>query len=194
MLFFWQTYLLFFVASSPIAYVAMYIAMTPKLSVEKRWQFAKKACWISLFILLSAGLLGQSLLNLLGVNLGAFRIAGGLLIGLMGLDMIKHDLEASQQTFSEDHVVVPLAFPMISGPGAISAVLIARTSVHTLLESIHFFSAIIDIMLTFYGLFYLAIKFSTKISPYAVSIIYKLSGIILMLLSTEFIHQGIMKI
>ena len=106
----------------------------------------------------AAGLLGQSLLNLLSVNLGAFKIAGGLIIGLMSLDMINHDLAGSQQTFSEDHVVVPLAFTMISGPGAISAVLIARTSVHTLLESIHFFSAIIGIMLTFYGLFYLAIN------------------------------------
>ena len=194
MLLFWQIYLLLFVASSPVAYVMMYIAMTPQLSQQQRWQFAKKACYISLFILLVIGILGQSFLTLLGVKLGAFRIAGGLIIGLIGLDMLQHNLETTSKTFSEEHVVVPLAFPMISGPGAISAIMIAKTSVHTFIDKIHFFSAIISIILTFYGFFYLAIKFSTKISSNIVTIIYKISGIILVLLSIEFIHKGIIKI
>ena len=132
---------------------------------------------------------GIKLLNLLGINIDAFRIAGGIVIGRMGLQMLKN-IPKTSQTFSESMLVVPLAFPMISGPGAISSLLIAQAKATTSLESFWVFLAILLIMATFYSLFFIAAWSSKFLSQYILLLLFKLSSIILLALSVDFIIQG----
>ena len=184
-----KTYSLFFVASAPLIYVALFVAMTPHHTPQQRWELSRKACHIALLILLMTAIFGIKLLNLLGVNVDAFRIAGGIVIGRMGLQMLKN-IPQTSQTFSEAMLIVPLAFPMISGPGAISSVLIAQANATTSLESFWVFLAILLIMATFYGLFFIAAWSSKFLSPYTLLLLFKLSSIILLALSVDFIIQG----
>ena len=184
-----KTYSLFFVASAPLIYVALFVAMTPHHTPQKRWELSRKACHIALLILLMTAIFGIKLLNLLGVNVDAFRIAGGIVIGRMGLQMLKN-IPQTSQTFSESMLIVPLAFPMISGPGAISSVLIAQANATTSLESFWVFLAILLIMATFYGLFFIAAWSSKFLSHYTLLLLFKLSSIILLALSVDFIIQG----
>ena len=192
--FFGQTYLLLFVASSPIAYVAMFVAMTPHLNTQERWDLSRQACHVSLCILLFVALLGEIVLNLLGVSLGAFRIAGGIVMALMGWDMLKDDLKQPHKRLSKEHVVVPIAFPMISGPGAISALMMARSSVVTLHDKLGLYSAVFCLMLTFYALFYVASFTSKFLKEEIILFIYRLSGIIILLIAVEFIAKGLQQI
>lgn len=189
--FFLKTYSLFFIASAPLIYVALFIAMTPHYTPQQRWELSRKACHIALLILLITAFFGIKLLSALGINLDAFRIAGGIVIGRMGLQMLKNAPQTSQ-TFSETMLVVPLAFPMISGPGAISSVLIAQANATNSLESFWVFLALLLIMATFYSLFFVAAWSSKFLSYYTLLILFKLSSIILLALSADFIIQGIL--
>ena len=177
-------------ASAPLVYVALFVAMTPHNTPQQRWELSRKACHIALLILLITAIFGIKLLNLLGINLDTFRIAGGIVIGRMGLQMLKGIPQMSQM-FSETMLIIPLAFPMISGPGAISSVLIAQTTATNPHESFWVFLAILLIMATFYGLFFIAAWSSKFLSHYTLLILFKLSSIILLALSVDFIFQGI---
>ncbi len=128
--------------------------MTPQCTPQQRWGFAKKPCYIALLILLITGIFGIKILTLLGINLHAFRIAGGIIIGDMGFKMLK-SVPKTFQTFSQEMLIVPLAFPMISGPGAISTTLIAQSNAQSLKEQLFVILAILLIMATFYMLFLL---------------------------------------
>jgi len=184
-----KTYSLFFVASAPLIYVALFVAMTPHHTPQQRWELSRKACHIALLLLLMTAFFGIKLLNLLSVNVDAFRIAGGIVIGRMGLQMLKN-IPQTSQTFSESMLIVPLAFPMISGPGAISSVLIAQANAITSLESFWVFLAILLIMATFYILFFIAAWSSKFLNHYTLLLLFKLSSIILLALSVDFIIQG----
>ena len=186
-----KTYSLFFVASAPLIYVALFVAMTPHHTPQQRWELSRKACHIALLILLITAIFGIKLLTVLGVNIDAFRIAGGMVIGRMSLQMLKHVPQTSQ-TFSETMLVVPLAFPMISGPGAISSVLIAQANATNLQEAFWVFLAVLLIMATFYALFFIAAWSSKCLSHYLLLLLFKLSSIILLALSVDFVIQGIL--
>ena len=184
-----KTYSLFFIASAPLIYVALFVAITPHYTPQQRWKLSRKACHIALLILLITAVFGIKLLMSLGIDLNAFRIAGGIVIGRMGLQMLKN-IPQTSQTFSESMLIVPLAFPMISGPGAISSVLIAQANAITSLESFWVFLAILLIMATFYSLFFIAAWSSKFLSHYTLLLLFKLSSIILLALSIDFIIQG----
>lgn len=185
-----KTYSLFFIASAPLIYVALFVAMTPQHTSRQRWNLSKKACHIAFLILLITAVFGIKFLTLLGVHIDAFRIAGGIVIARMGLQMLKNVPQTSQ-TFSESMLTIPLAFPMISGPGAISSVLISQANATNLSESFLVFLAILLIMGTFYGLFFIASWSSKFLNQYTLFILFKLSSIILLTLSVDFIIQGI---
>lgn len=188
--FFLKTYILLFIASSPLIYVALFVAMTPHLTPKQRWNLSRKACHIALLILLITGTFGMQLLTLLEISMDAFRIAGGIVISRMALQMLK-SVPQPIQSFSKSMLIIPLAFPMISGPGAISSVLIAQGNATNFIEIIFIFLAIFLIMATFYGLFFIASWSSKFINHYALLILFKLSSIVLLSLSVNFIFQGI---
>lgn len=186
-----KTYSLFFIASAPLIYVALFVAMTPHYTPQQRWESSRKACHIALLILLITAFFGIKLLKLLDINIDAFRIAGGIVIGRMGLQMLKN-IPQTLQTLSETMIIVPLAFPMISGPGAISSLLIAQANTKNSIESFWVFLAILLIMATFYGLFFIAAWSSKFLNHYTLFFLFKLSSIILLALSADFIIQGIL--
>lgn len=186
-----KTYSLFFVASAPLIYVALFVAMTPHYTPQQRWELSKKACHIALLIPLITAFFGIKFLAALGINIDAFRIAGGIVIGRMGLQMLKNAPQTSQM-LSKTMLIIPLAFPMISGPGAISSVLIAQSNATNQLESFYVFLALLLIMATFYSLFFVAAWSSKFLSHYTLLILFKLSSIILLALSVDFVIQGIL--
>ena len=185
-----QTYLLLFVASSPIAYVAVFVAMTPQLSYEEKWQLARRGCNIAFGLIGLIACLGSFCLRCFCVSISVFRIAGGIIMGRMGMQMMQHVCESEGKVLTKNETVIPLAFPMIVGPGAISATLIARTNVQSFPQFCWFFGAVILLMLTFYILFYLACISSQFLSQMIITIIYKLSGFVVFLLSVDFLLKG----
>jgi len=122
---------LFFVID-PIGLAPIFVTMTAGYSKEKRIQTAKKACLVFVGILTFFVVGGGVIFQLLGVSLAAFKIAGGILLLLTALDMLRSKQsdtrtsgeEIGEATQKEDVAVVPLAMPLLAGPGAIATVMV----------------------------------------------------------------------
>lgn len=122
---------IFFVVD-PIAVVPVFITITEGDSEEKRRLMARRACVLTLGILLAFMLGGGLIFRMFSLTLAAFRIAGGILLMLTSLDMLRSlpqrirttDKELSEAAAKPDVAVVPLAMPLLAGPGAIATVMV----------------------------------------------------------------------
>ena len=116
----------------PFAAIGSFLAITEGADAARRKRMARKAA-ITCFIVLTAFALGgQYIFQMFGIKLPAFEIAGGLILMLIGLDMLEARRSPTQETLGdteeaaakEDAGIVPLGIPMLAGPGAISSVMV----------------------------------------------------------------------
>jgi len=123
----------FFVVVDPIGVAPMFAALTPDNTPDERRSIACKGTAIGSGVLLFFALVGEPFLGALGIGLPAFRIAGGILLLLLAIDMVMarssglratppgEDDESGQRA---DVSVFPLAIPLIAGPGALTSVVL----------------------------------------------------------------------
>lgn len=115
-----------FVIIDPIALVPVFIAITHDQDAQERQKIALRAVSISAVILSGFLIFGQFLLTALDVSLSAFQIGGGLVLLIVGLQMVLEKSNSNQTESIEvgDVAVFPLAIPFIAGPGAIMTVVL----------------------------------------------------------------------
>lgn len=128
-----KTFIIFFVVIEPVSLVPMFGAMTRGGEPGYRRRMAWKSVAISAGIFIVFALLGDWMLRLLGISVSAFKIAGGMLLFLLAVDMVlarESGLrsttvrEQEEAKYREDISVFPMAFPLITGPGALATLLL----------------------------------------------------------------------
>ena len=122
----------------PFAAIGSFLAITEGGDAARRKRMARKGALTCFIVLTSFAVGGQLLFRLFGITLPAFEIAGGLILLLIGLDMLQAKRSATQEAsgdteeaaHKEDAGIVPLGLPMLAGPGAISTgmVLVGQTA------------------------------------------------------------------
>jgi multiple antibiotic resistance protein len=127
------TFVTFFVVVDPLGVAPIFVGLTAHDTAQERRRQAKLGTGIAAGVLLVFALGGEPLLRLLGVGLPAFRIAGGLLLLLLSIEMVmaRHsglrmttESEEQEGERKADISVFPLAIPLIAGPGAITSVVL----------------------------------------------------------------------
>jgi multiple antibiotic resistance protein len=119
-----------FVVIDPVGCAAIFAAMTPSTTVQQRNVMARKATLWAGAILFIFAFLGEALLSALGIGMPAFRIAGGLMLLLLAIEMVfarprRVTRDEDEETgHRHDITVFPLAFPLIAGPGAMTTVVL----------------------------------------------------------------------
>ncbi len=116
----------------PFAAIPSFLAITESADPARRKRMARKGALTCFIVLTSFAVGGQLIFRLFGITLPAFEIAGGMILLLIGLDMLqaKRSLtqetrgDAEEATEKEDAGIVPLGIPMLAGPGAISSVMV----------------------------------------------------------------------
>src|SRR5580692_3074747 len=116
----------------PFAAIGSFLAITEGVDAERRKRMARKAAITCFIVLTSFGLGGKYIFQMFGIKLPAFEIAGGLILVLIGLDMLEAKRSPTQEAHGdtdegaakEDAAIVPLGIPMLAGPGAISSVMV----------------------------------------------------------------------
>ena len=123
------TSLLFIV--DPVAVIPTYLVITQGNSVEARRRTALRACIAAGLLMTVFGVAGNAIFHVFGITLPAFRIAGGFILWLVALDMLRGERTTQESTEEivegqekEDVALTPLAMPMLAGPGAISTVMV----------------------------------------------------------------------
>lgn len=116
----------------PFAAIPAFLAITENAEPARRKRMARKGAFTCFIVLTGFALGGQLLFKMFGITLPAFEVAGGLILLLIGLDMLEAKRSPTQEatgdteeaSHKEDAGIVPLGIPMLAGPGAISSVMV----------------------------------------------------------------------
>jgi len=191
----------FFATIGPIDVAAMYAALTPGISHQARQAMAIRGIGISTAILLSFALCGDLILALLGVSLAALKVAGGILLLLIGIEMVFARSSGGTTTTTEedneavtrqDISVFPLATPLIAGPGAIGAVVLLMANAKGNLSSqIIIVLALLAVLLVTLLLLLQATRVHKLLGVTGMQVISRVLGILLTALAVQFIFDGL---
>jgi MarC family membrane protein len=105
---------------NPLINLPIFLSLTKSESKSKKLKIAFVASVAVLLILVSVAYSGQSVLRLLGISIGGFQIAGGILVGMIALSMLHPKPSKDEAEVHANPAIVPLALPIMAGPGAIS--------------------------------------------------------------------------
>ena len=183
----------------PVGVVPIFLAMTAGYSEEKIRSTARRACLVACSLLLFFALFGGIIFKVFGVSLGAFRVAGGILLLITALDMLRARPSETRTTPSEteegvgkeDVALVPLAMPLLAGPGAIATamVLMARGG-DELLSAVPVLLAIVITFVTSYLVLRAAGFVQRVLKQSGVAILERVMGLILAAIAVQFIADG----
>lgn len=189
---------IFFIVD-PFAVVPVFLAMTERDDEEKRRIMARRACTICAAVLLFFTFGGSVLFKVLGVTLGSFRIAGGVLLLLTALDMLQSRTsstrtspgEIAEGAQKEDIAVVPLAVPLLSGPGAIATVMMLTAEAKRMFEIPLIVASILLTSLLSYWTLRGATKLQRVLGQSGQAILARVMGLLLAAIAVQFIVSGI---
>jgi multiple antibiotic resistance protein len=193
-------FVLFFVIVEPITLVPLFAAMTEGADEEFRRRMALKAVIVAGCVLLLFAVGGAWFLKVMGISVDAFRIAGGIMLFLIALEMVFARESGTRTTPEEkdetrkraDISVFPLAFPFIAGPGAIAIVLLTfGASRSDFALSAGLFGAVIVVLAITYLLMRLTPLVMRVMGVTGGNVINRLSGVVLAALAVQFIITGI---
>lgn len=184
----------------PIGVAPIFLAVTTGMTTKQQREVAFRATIIGFGILFVFLLIGGAFLGLLGISLPAFRIAGGLLLFFTAFEMIfakraERQGETAEKAISESDVrdiaVFPLAIPMLSGPAAISAVVLLGGRANGVVD----YSAISLILALCMGITLIAFLMAERLTKFlgetGRTLITRLLGVILAALAVQFVVDGI---
>ena len=193
-------FVVFFVVVEPISLIPIFAGLTQGESDQYKKRMAGKAAAIALAISILFALAGARFLEVMGISLNAFRIAGGTLLFLIALDMVFARQSGTKSTTPEkeeaktrdDISVFPLAFPFIAGPGALATILLTagEVSSHPLLF-VGFLGVVILVMLICWTMMLATPRLMKVVGVTGANVMSRLSGVILAALAVQFIIDGI---
>lgn len=188
------------VTIDPPGLAPIFLGLTVGMSRAQRKQVALRGSIIAFCILAVFALTGSGVLSLLGISIGAFRIAGGLLLFWIAFEMIferrnERKEKTSEVAVTRDHIhniaVFPLALPLIAGPGAISATILLSGSFPTALERGALIGVIALCIATLFFSLVVAERIDRFLGVTGRAILTRLLGVILAALAVQFVVDGV---
>ncbi|MGE3332115.1 MAG: MarC family protein [Rhodospirillaceae bacterium] len=191
----------FIVIIDPIGVVPFFMSHTAHLDAADRRATALKSITIAAAILLVFTVIGQPLLHYLGVSVAAFRIAGGVLLLLLAVDMVlvkesgiraTTPKEEEEATHRPDVAVFPLAVPLIAGPGAITSVILLQSQNAGSFAGQSVVAGVMIVVLLITGLMFLvAGPIMRMLGVTGINVMTRVLGIILAALAVSNILEGL---
>lgn len=191
----------FFATIGPLDVAAVFAALTAGHSRQRRRQMALRGTLIAGAVLLLFAFTGRAVLELLGISLAALRTGGGILLLLIGIEMVFARTSGSTSTTDEEEAeamgkqdisVFPIATPLIAGPGAMGAVvlLIADTEGDLALQAVIIASLLVILAMTLVFMF-LSAQVDRLFGKTGMHVITRIMGVLLSALAVQFIFDGI---
>ena len=183
----------------PFAAVPSFLAMTARDSPAQRRAMARRGAWTCAVTLTVFALGGSLIFTLFGITLGAFKIAGGVLIGLNALEMVQArrsmqretPVEQAEGTQKEDVGIIPLGVPMLAGPGAISTVMVLALGSRTTVSTAALYLCVALTAYVSYVVLAAATAVEHRLGQTGMRILTRLMGLVLCAIAVQFIVDGI---
>ncbi|HDZ35750.1 MAG TPA: neutral amino acid NAAT transporter SnatA [Thermococcus sp.] len=192
-----------FAITNPVGAVPVFLSVTHDLSRSQRREIAKKTAITVVVTLITFALIGQWIFKFFGSSTDAFAIAGGILLFRMAMEMLSGKLstikisQEETEEFSEEVVtleevaIIPLAIPLISGPGAITTVMLYTAKSTSLPEKVTVIASIVAIGLTVLLVLCSANRIKAKLGRVGIKVMTRMMGLILTSMAVQMIINGI---
>jgi len=186
-----ETLLKFFFLTTPFFALSMFLAMTPELSDVERRRLANRvvvAAWI-ITVLMFVG--GQMILKLFGISVDAFRIGAGALLFLSAVSLMNPKVNPGDRGEGSDIAVVPLAMPVIIGPATCGTLLVWGAELSMWLDKVLAVLAMSTALAALWMILRMAAWMERHCGQRGLSILMRLTGLILSALSAQMIMTGV---
>lgn len=188
-----------FFTVDPIASIPAFLTMSGSASPERNREVARRGCWTCFIVLTLFASTGTLLFKMFGITLPALKIAGGILLFQLALEMLSSRRSATQEVAEEraegvmkdDFGITPLGVPMLAGPGAISVVLVLMGQSTLWWQSIPVYLAI---TITSLASFYVLVggsRLRERLGESGTRILMRLMGLLLAAMAVQFVLNGI---
>jgi multiple antibiotic resistance protein len=183
----------------PFAVIPMFLAITQGSPEPERRQMARRSAWTCAIVLCSFALAGSLIFKMFGITLPAFKIAGGIILLQIGLDMLQArqshtkvtDEETAEGAAKSDASIIPLGMPMLAGPGAISTVMVLIGESHAIWQQAIIYATIIFTAVVSYLVLAGADRVRRYLGETGIRIMMRLMGLLLVALAVQFVANGL---
>ena len=192
-----------FAITNPVGAVPVFLSVTHDLSLRERREIATKTSITVVVTLVVFALIGQWIFKFFGSSVDAFAIAGGILLFRMAMDMLSGKLSSVKisreetEEFDEETVtleevsIIPLAIPLISGPGAITTVMLYMAKSSGIAERLVVVLSIVLIGVTVWFVLCSANRIKEKLGRVGIKVMTRMMGLILTSMAVQMIINGI---
>lgn len=189
-----------FVVIDPPGCAPIFAGLTSGAPAAETRRMARRACFIAALILIAFALFGERLLGALHIELNSFRIAGGIMLFLIALEMVfekrterreKRAEEVRTAAEVEDISVFPLAIPMIAGPGSIATVMLLMSRAQGTESTLVILAALIAVMALCLLALLAAGPLMRLVGAKAEAVVTRLLGVLLGALAAQYVIDGL---
>lgn len=184
---------------NPLGSLSIFLQLTHKFPSIHQRQTAIK-CGMAISIIMVASLwIGSGLLDLLGITIASFRFAGGIILLLVGLSMLQSQESPVNHTPEDDVAaehrhslaIVPLALPLIIGPGAISTLVIASTDYPNILHKLWLSILCVVLAIAMTAILYFGSVIGKIVGESVIKVITRIMGMIIMAIAVGMLADGL---
>lgn len=188
-----------FAIINPIAVAPVYLSLTQGYGADRQRHTLRVAILTGIAVLVVFALIGRGIFAVFGITIDAFRIAGGLVIFGIGMDMLqakrsrgKSTPEETREAMHQDDVAItPLGIPMIVGPGSITTVMVLMSGAETLLHIVAVIIAVLIVLGTIYFALRSAPRFVHYLGKSGLNVITRIMGLLLTVIAVQFVIDGV---
>lgn len=182
----------------PIAVIPTYLVITQGQTSAQRAVTARRACIAAALILIAFALFGTLIFKLFGITIEAFRIAGGLILWVVAMEMLHGErktqesrTEVAEGRVKEDVAVTPLAMPMLAGPGAISTIIVLAGQAKSMEQkTVVLFSIIVTMALSLVVLL-VGERLVRRMGQTGIRVMTRIMGLLLAAIAVQFVLTGV---
>lgn len=184
-----RTFMAVFVLADALGNAPIFLVLTKDMTSEEKNRVVDKASVVATAVILAFAFGGRFVLDYLHVSMASLQVAGGLLLLLIALDMLRGDLETPVMEAERDVAITPLALPLLAGPGTLSTVMILMSESPTAHVSV--LTGILSAMLVTWFIVRQSSRIDKWIGAEGAIIITKLLGFLLAALAIEIGSAGL---
>jgi multiple antibiotic resistance protein len=182
----------------PIAVVPAFMALAGQQSLAQQSKTALRASVVCFVVLSTFGLAGHFIFSFYGFTMGAFKIAGGLLVFNVAFDMLNARQSKTKQTDEErteaatraDVGLMPLGLPLLSGPGAIATVMVLGAKANGIAQKLGVYAAILTVSVLTFLILRSSVWVARLLGTTGMNVVVRIMGLILAAVAMQFVVDG----
>jgi multiple antibiotic resistance protein len=187
-----QVFVTVLVIMDPLGNIPLFLSLTRRDSAAKRRRAALQAFVVAGSVILLFAIFGQSILDLLGISLEALQIAGGLLLVLIALDLLRPEHGAEEEAAAGGNIaLVPLGTPLLAGPGAIAATMLAMRGADTPGQLLTVVLALVAVL----AVVYLSMRYATVVARLlrenGIDLVTRVMGLLVAAIAVQLIASAV---